>query len=59
MPALHVLSVGAQIGAGIEEAIVEIEIEMVRLDVVEDEHGRHGAGGAVRPLPAESVSVIW
>src|SRR5215472_17306380 len=41
MPALHVLGVGAQVCAGLEEPVVEVEVEVVGLDVVHDEHRRH------------------
>ena len=43
MPALHLLRVGTQVGAGIEETVIEVEVEMIGLDVVQDEHGRDGA----------------
>ena len=43
VPALHMLGVGAQVGAGLEETVIEVEIQMMGLDVVQDEHGRHGA----------------
>ena len=47
MPALHVLCMGAQVGAAGEETVIEVEVEMMGLDVVQDEHGRHGAGELV------------
>ena len=43
VPALHVLCVCAQVGAGLEETVIEVEVQMMGLDVVQDEHGRHGA----------------
>jgi hypothetical protein len=30
VPALHVLCVGAQVGAGVEETVIEVEVEMIR-----------------------------
>src|SRR5215472_15351597 len=41
VPPLHVLGVGAQVGAGLEEPVAEVEVQVVGLDVVHDEHGRH------------------
>ena len=43
VPARYVLCVGAQVGAGLEETVIEVEVQMMGLDVVQDEHRRHGA----------------
>src|SRR6266567_2386597 len=43
MPARHVLGVRIQVGARLEEAVVEVEIQVMGLDVVHDEHRRHRA----------------
>src|ERR687893_185286 len=41
VPALHVLRMGGQVGARLEVMVVEVEVEVVSLDVVHDEDGRH------------------
>src|SRR5688572_30701689 len=44
VPPLHVLGVRAQVGPGPKEPVVELQVQVVGLDVVEDEQGRHRAG---------------
>lgn len=44
VPRVHVGGVCVQVGAGGEEAVVEVEVQVVGLDVVEDEHRRHRGG---------------
>ena len=41
--ALHVFCVRAEVGAGLEETVIEVEVQVMGLDVVQDEHGRHRA----------------
>jgi hypothetical protein len=43
VPALHVLCVCVQVGTGLEETVIEVEVQMMGLDVAQDGHGRHGA----------------
>src|SRR4029450_9404434 len=43
VPPLHVVGVRAQVGPRLEEAVVELQGQVVGLDVVEDEEGRHRA----------------
>lgn len=44
MPALHVLGVGAQVCTGLAEPVVEVEVQVMGLNIVHDEHGRNGPG---------------
>jgi hypothetical protein len=44
MPASHVLGVGAQVRTGLEEPVVEVEVQVMGLNIVHDEHGRNGPG---------------
>jgi hypothetical protein len=44
VPPRHVLCMGAQVGARVEETVIEVEVEIMGLAVVQDEHGRHRAG---------------
>src|SRR2546430_955126 len=43
VPALHVLGVRAQVRTGFEEPVVKVEVQVMSLDVVHDEHRRHRA----------------
>src|SRR5262249_17970919 len=53
VPAIHVLRMSPQIRPTLEEAVVEVEVQMVSLDIIEAEQGRHSA----RKL-AESVEDV-
>src|SRR5262249_10324922 len=41
VPALHALGVRAQVSAGLEEPVVKVEVQVMSLDLVHDEHRRH------------------
>src|SRR5262249_16967376 len=43
VPAAHVVGVGGKVRAGLEEAVLELEVQVVGLDVVHDEQRRHRA----------------
>src|SRR5262249_30717509 len=43
VPAIHVLRMGPQIRPRLEESVVEVQVQMVSLDIVEAEQGRHRA----------------
>jgi hypothetical protein len=44
LPPRHVVGVGSQVGAGLVEGVVKLQIEVMRLQVDRRQHRGHGAG---------------